>query len=53
MIIRLLNLGFTKKANNVYICEDIIVEVRGDKVYIPHLQAEMTIDELEHYMLAD
>lgn len=53
MIIRLLNLGFIKKANNVYVCEDIIVEVRGDKVYIPHLQAEMTIDELEHYMLAD
>lgn len=53
MIIRLLNLGFAKKANNVYMCEDIVVEVRGDKLYIPHLQAEMTIDELEHYMLAD
>ena len=53
MIIRLLNLGFHKKPNGTYVCEDIIVEVRGDKLYVPHLEMEMTIDELEDLMLAD
>lgn len=53
MITRLLNLGFCKKSPGIYVCEDIIVEVRGDKLYVPHLQMEITIDELEHLMVAD
>lgn len=53
MITRLLNLGFAKKPNNVYVCEDIIITVEGDKIYVPHLQMYATIDELEHLMLAD
>lgn len=53
MITRLLNLGFLKKPNNIYVCEDVIVEVRGDKLYIEHLNMEITIDELEDLMLAD
>lgn len=53
MIIRLLNLGFCKKPNGTYVCEDIIVEVRGEKIYVPHLDMEITIDELENLMLAD
>ena len=53
MIIRLLNLGFHKKPNGTYVCEDIIIEVRGDKIYVPHLSMEITIDELEELMLAD
>lgn len=53
MITRLLNLGFCKKPNGTYVCEDIIIEVRGDKIYVPHLSMEMTIDELEDLMLAD
>ena len=53
MIIRLLNLGFCKKPNGTYVCEDIVVEVRGDKLYVPHLGMEITIDELEDLMLAD
>jgi hypothetical protein len=53
MITRLLNLGFCKKPNGTYVCEDIIIEVRDDKVYVPHLGMEMTIDELEDLMLAD
>lgn len=53
MIVRLLNLGFCKKNNGTYVCEDIIVEVRNDKLYVPHLEMEITIDELEDLMLAD
>lgn len=53
MITRLLNLGFYKKTKNVYVCEDIIVEVRNDKLYVPHLNMEVTIDELERLMVAD
>ena len=53
MLTRLLNLGFRKIKTNVYACEDIIVEVRDDKLYVPHLQMEITIDELEALMLAD
>ena len=52
MITRLLNLGFIKKGDR-YVCEDIIIEVRDDKIYVPHLGAEVTIDELERFMLAD
>ena len=36
-----------------YICEDVIVEIRNDKIFVPHLQMEITIDELEELMLAD
>ena len=51
---RLLNLGFRKLRDNMYVCEDIIVEVRDDdKVYIEHIGKEFTIDELEELMLAD
>lgn len=52
MITRLLNLGFIKKGDK-YVSEDIIVEIHGDKIYIPHLDSEVTIDELERFMLAD
>ena len=52
MITRLLNLGFIKKGDR-YVCEDIVIEVRDDKIYVPHLDAEVTIDELERFMLAD
>ena len=52
-MIRLLNLGFTKRPNGTYACEDCIIEVRGDKVYVQHLEMEMTLDELEALMLAD
>ena len=51
---RLLNLGFCKKPNGTYVCEDIVVELRDNgKVYVPHLQMEVTVDELEDLMLAD
>lgn len=53
LYVRLLNLGFRKMPNGTYVCEDIIVEVKDDKLYIPHLQMEVTIDELENTMLAD
>lgn len=53
MLTRLLNLGFCKKPNGTYVCEDIVIEIHGDKIYVPHLQMEMTIDELEDLMLAD
>lgn len=53
MLTRLLNLGFRKRKDGTYACEDIIVEIRGDKLYVPHLQMEITIDELEALMLAD
>ena len=52
MITRLLNLGFIKKGDK-FVCEDIIIEVRGDKIYVPLLDSEITLDELENYMLAD
>ncbi len=52
MITRLLNLGFIKKGDK-YVCEDIVIEVRGDKVYVPVLDSEITVDELERFMLAD
>ena len=51
---RLLNLGFHKKSDDVYVCEDITVKiVSDDKVFIEHLSMEVTIDELEELMLAD
>ena len=53
MLTRLLNLGFCKKPNGTLVCEDIVVEIHGDKVYVIHLQMELTIDELEDLMLAD
>ena len=53
MLTRLLNLGFCKKPNGTYACEDIIVEIHGDKIYVLQLQMEITIDELENLMLAD
>lgn len=53
MITRLLNLGFIRKKGNTYVCEDIVIEVRGDKIYVFTLDSEITIDELEHLMLAD
>ena len=53
LYVELLNLGFQKKSNNIYVCEDIIIEVRNDKFYIPHLQMEVTLRELEDFMLAD
>ena len=53
MITRLLNLGFRKKSEGVYVCEDIVVEIRGTKLYVPHMGMEITIDELESLMLAD
>lgn len=52
MTTRLLNLGFIKKGDK-FVCEDIIIEVRGDKIYVPLLDSEITLDELESYMLAD
>ena len=53
LYVELLNLGFQKKSNNIYVCEDIIIEVRNDKYYIPHLQMELTLHELEDLMRAD
>jgi hypothetical protein len=50
---RLLNLGFWRRPDGTYACEDIIVEIHGDKIYVPHLNVEVTIDELEDLMLAD
>lgn len=52
MITRLLNLGFIKRGDK-YICEDVVIEVRGDKIYVPSIDSEVTIDELERFMLAD
>ena len=52
LYVRLLNLGFRKEKDK-YICEDIVVEIRDDKLFVPHLQMEITIDELESTMLAD
>lgn len=48
---KLLNLGFIKKGEHMYVCEDITIEVRDDKVYIETLQKEVTVDELELLML--
>lgn len=51
---RLLNLGFQKKSDDTYVCEDITVKiVSDDKVLIEHLGMEVTIHELEELMLAD
>ena len=47
---RLLNLGFIKKGDK-YVCEDIVIEVRNDKVYVESIKAEVTIDELETLLL--
>lgn len=47
---RLLNLGFIRKGDK-YVCEDIVVEMRGDKVYVESIKAEVTIDELETLLL--
>lgn len=52
LYVKLLNLGFRKQGDK-YICEDIVVEVRGDKIFVDHLQLEMSIHELEELMLAD
>ena len=53
-MLRLLNLGFAKKPNGTYVCEDVVIEVRdNNKIYVPNLQMEMTLDELEDLMLAD
>lgn len=48
---KLLNLGFIKKSELIYVCEDITIEVRGDKVYVLSIQQEVTVDELESLML--
>ena len=48
---KLLNLGFIKKSGQTYVCEDITVEVRDDKVYVEALQKEVTVYELELLML--
>lgn len=48
---KLLNLGFIKKSEQTYVCEDITVEIHGDKVYIVSIQQEVTLDELELLML--
>ena len=53
MILRLLNMGFRKVKDNVYAAEDLVVEVRGDLIYIVHMNGEVTIDELEKLILAD
>lgn len=51
---RLLNLGFQKKSEDTYVCEDITVKVLDNGKYlIVHLNMEVTIDELEELMLAD
>jgi hypothetical protein len=48
---KLLNLGFIKKSGQTYVCEDIVVELRGDKVYVVLINKEVTINELEELML--
>lgn len=49
---KLLNLGFTP-CGDTYVCEDIAVQIRGDMIYIIHLNAEVTIDEFERLLLDD
>jgi hypothetical protein len=47
---KLLNLGF-RRVGDKYICEDVVVEIHGDKVYIPLWNMEVTISELEELLL--
>lgn len=50
---RLLNMGFVKMPGNIYVCEDVRIEIKEDKIVILSLNVEVTIDELEKLMLDD
>lgn len=47
----LLNLGFRYKGDNVYVCEDITVELRDGHILIMPMEQEVTLDELENLLL--
>lgn len=49
---KLLNLGFTLRGDT-YICEHIRVQIRGDLLYVFHLDKEVSLDELEQLLLKD
>jgi hypothetical protein len=48
---KLLNLGFVKKSEHTYVCEDITIEIRGDMIYVPIINKEVSVHELELLML--
>ena len=48
---QLLNIGFRYKGNNIYVCEDITVELRDGHILIMPMEQEVTFDELEALLL--